>query len=148
MRLALIALVVTAPLLWSGSVPEIKSTTKITISAAHLAEPFEVTDEAVLSLSHVFAGKFLTTIVPAPDPALTRYTLTFDVQTADGVKEAAYVVAYCVDDVTGEGFVYLPGRGEPSHRRNISTILRQGHDGYWHRASSEFSTAINPYVRQ
>jgi len=80
-----------------------------------------------LARSHVFSGKFLGPIAPTPDATFTRYTLTFDIQTFAGVKQAAYVVQYCVSDITGEGFVYLPGRGEPSHRRNISTIIRDGH---------------------
>ena len=148
MRIALLALIVTAPLSLSAVAPEIKSTTRITISADDLVRPIEVTDEAVLALSHVFAGKFIDRLAPAPDSRLPRYTLTFDIQTLQGVKEAAYVVLYSVDDMTGEGFVYLPGRGEPSYRRNISTILRYGQDGYWHRASDEWSAAINRYVRR
>ena len=147
MRIALLALMMTAPLSLSAVAPEIKSTTKITVSADDLVQPIEITDEAVLVLSHVFAGKFIDHLAPAPDLALPRYTLTFDIQTLQGVKEAAYVVVYCVDNATGEGFVYLPGRGEPSYRRNVSTILRVGQDGYWHRASEEWSTVINRYVR-
>ena len=96
----------------------------------------------------MFAGNFIGSPAPNPGAQLTRYTVTFDIQTLDGVKEAAYVVQYCVDDSTGEGFVYLPGRGEPSHRRNISTILRDGQDGYWHRASDEWSAAMSLYVRR
>ena len=148
MRIALLALIVTAPFSLSAVAPEIKSTTRITISADDLAGPIEVTDEAVLALSHVFAGTFIDRLAPAPDARLPRYTLTFDIQTLHGVKEAAYVVLYSVDDMTGEGFVYLPGRGEPSYRRNISTILRNGQDGYWHRASDEWSAVINRYVRR
>jgi hypothetical protein len=148
MRNALLALIVTAPLSLSAVSPEIKSTTRITVSADDLAQPIEITDEAVLALSHVFAGQFIDQLAPAPDVTLPRYTLTFDIQTLQGVKEAAYVVVYSVDDTTGEGFVYLPGRGEPSYRRNVSTILRDGQDGYWHRASEEWSAVINRYVRR
>jgi hypothetical protein len=148
MGFALIALTLSAPLLLSGFAPEIKSTTKITVSAPNLELPIEITDTLVLAISHVFAGNFIGSLTPPPRAELTRYTLTFDIQTMDGVKEAAYVVQYCVDDITGEGFVYLPGRGEPSHRRNLSTIIRQGQDGYWHRASDEWSIVISGYVRR
>lgn len=148
MRSALLALMMTAPLSLSSITPEIKSTTRITISANDRVGPIEITDETVLALSHVFAGKFIDQLAPAPDVALPRYTLTFDIQTLNGVKEAAYVVLYCVDDTTGEGFVYLPGRGEPAYRRNISTILRTGQDGYWHRASGDWSAVISRYVRR
>jgi hypothetical protein len=148
MRIALLALMITVPLSLSAVAPEIKSTTRITISAEDLVQPIEITDDAVLALSHVFAGQFIDQLAPAPDFTLPRYTLTFDIQTLQGVKEAAYVVVYSVDAATGEGFVYLPGPGEPSYRRNISTILRDGHDGYWHRASDEWSAAINRYARR
>ena len=148
MRKTLLALILTAPLSLSAGAPEIKSTTRITVSADDLAQPIEITDDAALALSHVFAGRFIDRLAPAPANALPRYTLTFDIQTMQGVKEAAYVVVYCVDNATGEGFVYLPGRGEPSYRRNVSTLLREGHDGYWHRASDEWSAVINRYVRR
>lgn len=148
MGFVLIALTFSAPLLLSGFAPEIKSTTKITVSAPNLEQPIEITDTGVLALSHVFAGNFIGSPAPTPRVELTRYTLTFDIQTLTGVKEAAYVVQYCVDDTTGEGFVYLPGRGEPLHRGNMSTILRQGQDGYWHRASDEWSVVISSYLRR
>jgi len=147
MRIALLALMITVPLSLSATAPEIKSTTRITISAEDL-QPIEITDEAVLALSHVFAGQFIDQLAPAPDFALPRYTLTFDIQTLQGVKEAAYVVVYSIDAATGEGFVYLPGPGEPSYRRNVSTILRDGQDGYWHHASEEWSAVISRYVRR
>jgi hypothetical protein len=126
--------------------PEIKSTTRITVAAPTLPAPFEITsDSTLLSQSHVYQGSFIGAITTAPDAALPRYTITFDIQTLDGVKQSAYVVQYCMDS-TGEGYVYLPGRGDPAHRRNISTILRDGQDGYWHRASGEWSAAIRPYL--
>jgi len=37
---------------------------------------------------------------------------------------------------------------EPSYRRNVSTILRDGQDGYWHHASEEWSAVISRYVRR
>ena len=126
--------------------PEIKSTTRLTISAAGV-DPNEVIDPGVLALSNVFAGTFIGEPADAPHPSLPRHTISFDIQTLDGVKTDAYVVHYCVDRSTGEAFVYLPGSGEPSYRRNVSTILREGQDGYWHRASAEWSHAIQPYLR-
>ena len=148
MRLTLMALMVAAPLSLSGFAPEIKSTTRITVSAAHLPEPLEIVDPAVLSLSQVFAGAFIGEIAATPEVTLPRYTLVFDIQTLNGVKQQAYAVEYCVDQRTGESFIYLPGLGEPSYRRNVSTILRDGHDGYWHHASGAWSAAINPYVQR
>jgi hypothetical protein len=126
---------------------EIKSTTKLTIIAPGASRLIEITDANVLRLSHVFIGDFIGQPTDTPNPSLTRYTITFDVQTLDGVKTAAYAVQYCVDDSTGLGFLYLPGRGDPQHQRNISTILREGQDGTWRRASPEWSAAIAGYLR-
>jgi hypothetical protein len=139
---ALMALMLVIPVV----AEEIKATTKITIASAAFVEPLEITsDTMLLSRSHVYQGGFLGGITTPPDAALPRYTITFDIQTLEGVKQAAYVVQYCVD-AAGDGYIYLPGRGDPAHRRNISTILRDGQDGNWHRASDEWSAAIRPYL--
>jgi len=121
----------------------IKQTVKLTVTGAKLQQSIEITDPAVLALSFVYGGTFIGAPASEPDPAWPRYTVTFDVQTLDGVKAAAYVVNYCTDSTTGEGFIYLPGPGDGSYRRNISTILRDGQDGRWHRASAAWGGAIN-----
>jgi hypothetical protein len=130
-----------------GLAAEIKSTTKLTVIAPGATRLIGITDAAVLRLSNVYAGEFIGQAASTPDATLTRYTITFDIQTLDGVKTGAYAVQYCVDKTTGVGFVYLPGSGDPQHRRNISTILREGQDGTWRRASGEWSAAIQPYLR-
>ena len=130
-----------------GFAAEIKSTTKLTVIAPGASQLVEITDAAVLRLSHVYAGQFIGAEATTPDAMLTRYTITFDIQTLDGVKTGAYAVQYCLDDATGDGFIYLPGRGDPQWRRNISTILREEQDGTWRRASDEWSAAIKTYLR-
>jgi hypothetical protein len=122
---------------------EIKDTVKITISGKPLPVSIEIVDPSVLALSHVFEGAFIGAPVSEPDASWPRYTLTFDIQTRDGVKSAAYVVAYTRSRWTGEAFVYLPGPDDGPYRRNISTILREGANGRWHRASEKWSAAIN-----
>jgi hypothetical protein len=127
---------------------EIKSTTKLTVSSVSVPGRLTaITDPRVLVLSNVFAGNFIGEAADTPNRALARYTLSFDIQTREGVKTEAYVVHYGVDRSTGQAFVYLPGRGEPSYRRNVSTILREGQDGRWHRASTEWSQALAPHLK-
>jgi hypothetical protein len=121
----------------------IKETAKLTISALVLPRAIEVVDPPLLALSNVFAGTFIGTPATEPDPSWTRYTIAFDVQTLRGVKQAAYVIYYSTNRSTGEGFIYLPGRGDGPYRRNISTILRDGQDGRWHRTTEAWSAAIN-----
>jgi len=71
-----------------------------------------------------------------------------------GVTER-YAVTYVRDLVTGEGFVYLPGRGEPDYRLNIGTIMRDGsaspgaqpaRDGQWQHADAGWSAALNAHL--
>ena len=129
-----------------GVASEIKSTTKVTILAEGVAA-VEVGDPLVLSLSNVFAGSFIGEPAPAPDAALPRYTVTFDIQQRDDkIKLRGYEVTYCRNQATGEAFVFLPGSGD-AYRRNIGTIIRDGQDGRWHRASDQWSAAMNAYVR-
>jgi hypothetical protein len=118
----------------------IKETVKLNILGSRL---IEITDPGVLALSNVFAGSFIASRSEEPDAAWPRITVVFDVQTREGIKAGAYAVFYCSDPDTGEGFIYLPGRGEAPYRRNIATILREEQDGRWHRASAEWSSAIN-----
>ena len=126
---------------------EIKSTTKLTVTADGSDSRInEITEEHVLRLSHVFTGRFIGEPIDTPVASMPRYTITFDIQTHEGVKVAAYTVQYCVDASTGEAFVYLPGRGEPPYRRNLSTIIRDGHDGRWHRAAAEWRDALYPHL--
>jgi len=130
----------------SAFTPEIKSTTRLTI-IADARGLLEITAPDVLALSHVYAGQFIGEPAESPDSSFAKYTVIFDVQTLGGVKHGAYAVQFVFDDSTGEAFVYLPGRGEPAYRGNISTIVRDGQDGRWHRASAEWSDSIRPYLR-
>jgi hypothetical protein len=84
---------------------------------------------SVLALSNVFAGTFIGTPTLEAGSEWPRYKVAFDVQARDGVKIEAYVVQYSKNRWTGEGFLYLPGRGDDPYWRNVSTILRDGQDG-------------------
>ena len=127
------------------SATEIKSTTRLRITTAEIpARSRDITDARVLALSSVFAGAFIAQPVDVPN-YLTAYTISFDIQAREGVRADAYVVQYAIDG-QGQSFIYLPGRGEPSYRGNVSTIIRDGQDGRWHRASAEWSAAIQPYL--
>lgn len=142
----LVALAITTWLDGSILAVGIKETAKLTVFGATLQQPIEIIEPSLLARSNVFAGSFIAGSATEPDATWIRYSVAFDVQTLDGVKTSAYVVHYCADPNTGDGYVYLPGRGDFSYRRNVSTILRTGQDGRWHRASDEWSAAINAYL--
>jgi hypothetical protein len=40
------------------------------------------------------------------------------------------------------GLVYLPGKGDPWHRQNVSIIIRDDHDGRWNPASPDWDTRM------
>ena len=139
---ALVLIVMTAAV---TSAADIKSTTKLRITAeATPARSRDVTEAGVLAMSNVFAGAFIGQPAEVPNYQAI-YTVSFDIQARDGVKADAYVVQYAVD-AQGRSFVYLPGRGEAGYRGNVGTIVRDGQDGRWHFASDEWSAAIQPYL--
>jgi hypothetical protein len=103
----------------------------------------------VLSASHVFSGAFFAGGSSAPDASLPRYTVSFHVQLPNWMNagvQVKYVVLYVKDTRAGRGFIYLPGRGEAGYRLNIGTIIRDGQDGMWHSAASEWAAAMNAYL--
>ena len=53
-----------------------------------------------------------------------------------------YVVTYVWDAAAERAFVHLPGRGEEGYWLNVGTILRDGYDGNWFRASETWGRAI------
>jgi hypothetical protein len=61
--------------------------------------------------------------------------------------QVMYAVTYVNDPRTGAAFVYLPAAGEEHYRLNVSTMLRDGHDGRWHRAVPEWAAALNASLR-
>jgi hypothetical protein len=55
--------------------------------------------------------------------------------------QLVYVVSCVVDPVTGQGYVYLPGKSDKSYSLNTSSILR-GCEGNWFRANAAWQTAF------
>lgn len=146
MRAALLTLIIAlGPQALSPAVG-IKETAKLTISGPGLPQSIEVTDPSVLTLSGVYGGTFIGTPATEPDAAWPRYAITFDIQTGQGVRVAAYVVYYSKNRWTGDGFIYLPGRGENWYPNNIGTIIRDGQDGRWHHASAAWGHAISAHL--
>jgi hypothetical protein len=49
-----------------------------------------------------------------------------------------YVAFYDYDPLSGRGFVYLPGRGEPWHDLDVN-LLYHGVEGHWFRATDSWT---------
>jgi len=128
-------------------------TVRLDIAGASLARPLVVTEPALLELSNVFAGRFLGPLTDPVDPAWQRYIVSFAVERRTPSPEFAltgiqktYVVHYARDPGTDEGYVYLPGRGEPAHRLNIGIMIREQNDGRWHKAGQEWAELLNRHL--
>lgn len=116
------------------------STVRLTVAGPGLSSPVQVTSPDAIA-ANVWDGNFIGQPATEPDKALPRYRVSFYVEPPRKPVRMMYVVYYVRNPQTGQGFVYLPGRGE-EYRLNVSTILRDGQDGQWHEAADAWSKAI------
>ena len=113
---------------------------KSPVTGPTLPTSLELTDGA--TLANVWRGAFIGAPAIEPDPTWARYVVAFYVEPPRQPVQMMYSVMYVKSPTTGEGFIYLPGKGEDGWRRNVMTILRNSQDGKWHRAASDWSRAI------
>jgi hypothetical protein len=141
------------------------STLKITVDGGDLRRPIAVTENvgkfqvwsgAGTSVNGVggtsgFIVDWQAGIVERP---LSRreYKVSFytgcEGQACVGSKEQpalTYVVRYCYDPATQEGFVYLPGEHDEFGPSNMSAIYR-GYEGHWLHATKTWDNFIQPLI--
>ena len=116
-------------------------TGRLVVSGPGLEESLELTDTR--ALVHVYSTDFLGPPSAEPSQSLPRYTVSFFVKPPRSEVRMMYVVRYVVAPNTAKSYVYLPGRGEDGYRLNVSTILRDDHDGRWFEAERGWSETIN-----
>lgn len=128
-------------------------TVRLEITGATIQKPIQVVNRNILDISNVYAGTFLGAPAQSVDPAWPRYVVSFVVESRTPLPALAptgihknYVAHYSLNRQTGEGFLYLPGRGENGYRGNIGLIIRDGQDGSWHRASQTWADLLNPLL--
>jgi hypothetical protein len=122
-------------------------TLRIVIQGADLKTPIQISDEKVLASFQVLSGKgtysneprleepsFIIdwsqgpTVEPPKTPR--RYEILFY---ADRPNERlVYAVSYAFDAVTGEGYVYLPGKNDENYQLNVHTIIRRVEGKWFH----------------
>ena len=56
-----------------------------------------------------------------------------------------YVAFYDYDPVSRQGFVYLPGKGEPWHDLDIN-LLYHGVEGHWFRATDSWTAFVRTLI--
>jgi hypothetical protein len=132
-------------LLLSSTLATAKSpTVKLTITGGGLEQPLDVVDPEVLEQSQIWAGNFLdrTQDVLKKNPGSdTPYEISFFIRSGSGAMARRYVVYYHPQPST-QGYLYLPGRGEPWYRLNVSAILRGNRDGSWNHAAPTWERLI------
>jgi hypothetical protein len=140
-------------------------TVRITISGGDLRTPVEITDSATTDMFRVWAGPgnfrrepdgstapvefdhgFIVDwsrgSVPPPDGNATTYTVDFTTSRSD---RNVYRVRYRIDAATGDGYVYLPGKGEEGYADNTWMILR-GVEGKWFHAWGQWEQVSLPLI--
>jgi hypothetical protein len=126
-------------------------TAKLTISGGALTTEIEVADPRILDISNVWGGQFLDSyqvVVKQPPRGFRTYEVWFYIKVADNSVRRRYVVYYSPNPATGQGYIYLPGQGQPWYDLNVSAILRKGKDGKWNYASPTWEELIKPVIAQ
>lgn len=109
---------------------------------------------AVLENATGFIIDWHAGIVTKPPARLPQYQVSFYAGCRGGSNEPgcagekphlAYVVSYDWDPSSGQGFVYLPGSGDPRWQRNVTSIYRSV-EGHWFRASDAWDHFVKPLI--
>ena len=131
-------------LLFAPPVDAKKPLEKITISGERLSSPVEITDEPTLRLANPWFGTFIEWKAPAAERRAdgATYDVTLHARLRSSDLRPIYRFRYAPGANGDRGLIYLPGRGEPWHRENVSIILRDGHDGRWSVASAEWDARM------
>jgi hypothetical protein len=135
-------------------------TVKVVIQGADLTTPIQITDRKVLADIQVFSGRgtysneekleepsfvidWTQGTTGEPHESLPRYQVSFY---ADLPKERViYVVWYVFDAVTGEGYVYLPGKNDKDYTLNVRTIIR-GVEGNWFHSWTKWDAVAEKMI--
>ena len=133
-------------------------TLKIVIQGADLTTSIEIRDRKVLSNFDVWSGMGTYSNKPgfdptapsfvidwsqgptaAPSKTVPRYEVLF--YAARPNERLVYAVSYAFDAVTGEGYVYLPGKNDENYKLNVHTIIRHVEGKWFHSWGKWDSTA-------
>ena len=140
------------------------NTIRIIITGGDLAAPIEISDLAITTQFHVWAGpgtgrmvggKTLVSqdepgliidwpggIVEPPPKGLQIYNVSL---VTTRTNPSTYTVRYAIDPATKNGYVYVPGKADPEYRDNTWLIYR-GNEGNWFNAWSEWEKVARPLI--
>ena len=135
-------------------------TVKIVIRGADLTTPIQITDRKFLANIQVLGGKGTYSnearleepsfIIdwpqgPSGEPpkALPQYEVSFYANLPE--ERCIYIVSYAFDPLTGQGYVYLPGKNDKNYRLNVHTIIR-GVEGKWFHSWTKWDTVVQQLI--
>jgi hypothetical protein len=129
------------------------NTSRITIQGSNLKAPIEITDAEILKKIFVWGGPPKWLIVDGAQlrlehrpQGLPRYEVSFYAKLPREERERlVYVVFYEYDPATGQGYVYVPGKGEKGYTLDVSTILN-GANGKWFHSWSAWDDVACPLL--
>jgi hypothetical protein len=130
----------------------------IVIKGNGLSKPLEITDQVTLKKFNPWGGEFVDSKFEAIAKPATLGRC-FDVDSFmkwpsrpswkydRGDLKLIYHFTYCTGGTEGNGYIFLPGRENEYWKVNVYTILRDGNDGKWHRASAEWADTVKRLVK-
>jgi hypothetical protein len=139
-----------APVLAKGD------TVKITIKGGGLKEPIEIIDPQTLASFRVWTGPGTSsnesqglivdwsrgTVTKRPK-GLQLYEVSFYAKLPK--ERLVYVAFYEYDPAAQQGYVYLPGKTDPSYDLNVRTIFH-GVEGKWFRSWTAWDAVARPLI--
>lgn len=124
-------------------------TAQVTITGPKLDAPLHLSDKAVTD-ANVWAGHFIdfgAGAVGLPHPDSLLYRVHFWVQLDPNDIRMMYVLNYQWLADSDRAIVCLPGRRDTWYSLNVSTILRNGQDGFCFYAQKDWGRAVQVALR-
>ncbi|CAN5299832.1 hypothetical protein BH24PSE2_BH24PSE2_23410 [soil metagenome] len=64
-----------------------------------------------------------------------------------GPGPVLYEVTYHAEPGAERGYVYMPGRGDPRYRQNVSRIVH-GAEGNWFYSTRHWERLVRPFIER
>ena len=166
------AVLVATILVFSAPLDAIIQTTRITIEGGDLLRPIQIADSAITTQFGVWSGQGTSSTpgrtgepsdgfmiewrqgpITGRPTGLPRYKVDFYSMSPDrgnatrprGIEFLSYSVYYELDEATGRGFVYLPGKTDPEWENNVFSIMRRV-EGNWFRPTAAWEQIVHPLL--
>ena len=125
-------------------------TVRITLTCTGLAAPIEITQGPLLAFPvGPWGARFMDTTksTVAPPPDVTGLCeVAFYTEVPNKNPQLSYVMRYQFRPDGSQGYISLPGAGDPWYALNAGTIVRADRDGRWSYAAADWERLIRPLI--